>query len=670
MRSFLPLLPLVLIGSAAFAQAPTKVEDEWQDFLDTPVTVAGKKAQKISDAPAIVSVITAEELRNQGVTTLYEALSLLPGINVVETFYGYPNVNFRGNLQSNYNNKWIFMLNDHPMFEPVTGNSHLEYVPLSQVKRIEVLRGPGSAVYGTNAFTGVVKVVTYDGTEGDTFQASIKGGSSDTYGGDGRYTASLGKLKVVAGGSATHGDGYAYKVEQDEDGRKGQLLNPNNLYNAMLGLYYGDLKINMGAFQNTKGKFGLIPSMVSTGNRELRGLYADASYTWHANEDLDISAYGYFDDLKKEELIAWYPPVYTVQQAGVGGAEDQFYQGTKSGFNVQATYAFNQDWRLIGGGFGEFQESTPYLFLSHETGAFSIFKTSAYYTDKEMDNKGGYVQVDGRLHEQLGMVAGLRYTKNSVYGDSTAPSFGLVYNPNSKLSFKALYGKGSRDPNFFEFYVETFNVVYGNLNLKPEELQSYELAADYTFGKNNLRVNAYWFDTKDLIERSLLLPPNSAFGNTKETQQYGNSAGQKLTGLEAELKGSFHPAEKHFVNLSYQKGKVKDTDRDVMFIPKVLANLGMNWTLQNKITVSPYLQYVGKCQGNLIAAKGNLPVDVKSYLLANLNLEYQFKPFWVGMTVRNLFDKTYASPEYIRRRIAEIPGGPERAIHFQLGFRH
>ncbi|MDP2875854.1 MAG: TonB-dependent receptor plug domain-containing protein, partial [Holophaga sp.] len=128
-----------LLVAPVFSQAPqaTELEAELLALLDTTVTVAGKKAQKISEAPAIISVITAEDLRNQGVTNVYEALSLLPGINLTETFYGYTSVGFRGNLQAHYNNKWLFMLNDHPMFEPVTGDSRFESVPLSQIKRIE-----------------------------------------------------------------------------------------------------------------------------------------------------------------------------------------------------------------------------------------------------------------------------------------------------------------------------------------------------------------------------------------------------------------------------------------------------------------------------------------------------------------------------------------------------
>lgn len=663
------LFLILVSGTLAFTQAPASsskdLEAELLALLDTPITVVGKKAQKISDAPAIVSVITAEDLRNQGVTSVAEALSLLPGINLTETFYGYTSVSLRGNLQTHYNNKWLFMLNDHPMFEPVTGDSNFSAVPLSQIKRIEVLRGPGSTVYGTNAFTGVVKVITFDGEEGDALSAAARAGSFGTWGGEGRYATTSGKVHLSFGATAQKSDGYPFTVSRDENGRSGEIPYKNDVYNASLSMAYGAWKLNLGGYENRKSKFGLVPTLVSTGDRTLDGYYLDTGYSWSLSEKVDLSVYAYYDSLKKDELISWYPPAYAQQQAGVGGPENQTYKGTKYGLIVQSSYQFLQDWRMTGGLFAEFQKTSPYEWRRPD-GTFSAFRTSSWLEDHDANNKGGFLQVDGRLGQFFGVVGGLRYTKNNVYGNSVTPSAGLVYNATPKLTFKALYGSGSRDPNFFELYVATANVLNGNLDLQPEKVKSYELGMDYMLGSNSLRLNAFWAETSDLISRSRIVPAG-VNGNTRDTPQYGNIEGQKFSGLEAELKGSFHARERHFVNISLLRGTEKKDSSDVMFIPKVLGNLGLNLKVLEGFTVSPYLQYVGAKEGTLI---NGTPVRVGAFALANLNLEYRFTPaVWASLTGKNLFDKTYASPEYIRRLIPETPGGPGRAVYFTLGYR-
>lgn len=664
---------LLVTGATVVAQTPDKsqkdVEEELLALLNTPITVAGKKAQKISEAPAIISVITAEDLRNQGVTSVAEALSLLPGINLTETFFGYTSVSFRGNLQTHYNNKWLFMLNDHPMFEPVTGDSSFNGVPLSQIKRIEVLRGPGSAIYGTNAFTGVVKVITFNGEEGPAASASAMAGSFGARGGEGRYAANSGKFHLSVGASAQKSDGYPYTVKRDENGRSGEIPYKNDLYTGSLSLGYGDWTFNAGDFSNKKSKFGLIPTLVTTGDRTMDGYYLDSGYTWRVSEKWDVNAYGYYDSLKKEDLMGWYPPAWAQQQAGVGGPEYARSEGTKYGFILHSSCQVSQDWRLTGGLFGEFQKTGPYDWRKPD-GTFSAFKTSAWLVDYDSNTKGGYFQADARLGHAFAAVAGVRYTHSSVYGDSVSPSAGLVFNATPKLSFKALYGTGTRDPNFFELHVATANVVNGNTDLKPEKVKSYELGMDYLTGSSSLRLNAFWANTNDLISRSLLAPVG-VNGNTRPTPQYGNIQGQKLSGIEGEIKGSIFTSERHFLNVSLLQGTEKKDSSDVLFIPKVLGNFGVNLLLGKSFTLSPYVQYVGAKEGTLLLANGTpgAPVRVGGYSLTNLNLEYRFSAFWLSITGKNLFDKVYASPEYIRRLVPETPGGPGRSVYFQIGYR-
>ena len=160
--------------------------DESKDFFDLPLEALGeieiitssRQKETVSKSAAIVSVLTQSDIESLGANTLYEALSCVPGVTLTETYFGYTSINVRGTLQSHYNNKVLIMINDHPTFETVTGSSHLEFMPIHMVERIEVIRGPGSAVYGTNALSGVINIITRDASNITNTELYTRGGSN------------------------------------------------------------------------------------------------------------------------------------------------------------------------------------------------------------------------------------------------------------------------------------------------------------------------------------------------------------------------------------------------------------------------------------------------------------------------------------------------------------
>ncbi len=662
MRRFLTAI-LVLMASLSWAQTPpvSDAEAELLALLNTEITVAGK-SQKISDAPAIISVLTAEDIRRMGHVSVFEALSYIPGISLTETSFGYTAMSPRGNLETHYNNKWLFRLNGQPMFKAVTGDSDFSGLPLSQIKRIEVLRGPGPAMYGTNAFTGVVDITTFDGSEDIKNEVTLQVGSYQEQGLAGRVTVKSGDFHLSAAVSRVQSDGYPYRVLGDENGRSGEIRYQDDTYNMNIAGGLGGWRFSLGAYENTKDKYGLIPTLVSSGERKTKGVYASTGFAWAVTSSLTLDGSAYWDTARQKDLMGWYPPAWAQQQANVGAPEMATSEGSKAGIVLKATYQITEGWGLTGGVVGETMEVKPYEWRLLD-GSFSAFNTSAWHEDHSSNTKSGYAQMDGRLGSKVGVVAGVRYTKSSIYGDTTSPNFGIVFNATPKLTFKALYGNGSRDPNFFELFVATANVVNGNTALTPEKVTSYEVGMDYLFGSNSLRVNAFQADTKDLIARALIAPAG-VNGNTRDTPMYGNIQGQKLQGIEAEVKGSFYPGQNHFFNVSLLRGTENATDTDVLFIPKVLANVGFTLPVMSNLTFSPYAQYVGKKDGSLV---DGTPVTVEEYTLVNANVSYRWRHMWATLTGKNLTNETYAYPEYIRRNVASTPGGPGRTLHLQLG---
>jgi len=375
-----------------------------------------KKAEQIGHTPAIVSVITAEDIRKMGTTSLYEVLSYVPGIDVTETYFGHTSVSVRGNLQTHYNNKTLLLINNHPLYESVNGSFYLEQIPLNLIKRIEIIRDPGSTLYGTNAYAGVIKIITWEG-------ADLKGGTANAQYGifsslDGGLVlgGKSGDFQFSAGTTVTDSKGYDYRVKTDEDGRSQTIKYKNDFANVMGSVSYRGLSLNFGYFHNTKDKFGLVPTLVSSGEKVQRGFFLDASWQCQVAAKMSMKLLTYYDSLDMNADIGWYPPSYALQQAGIGEHEKAESSGAKMGVDLRASYAPASGFNLVGGLAYEYQKTDPYTFLNFDTGAISSFQSSPWLENHSTYDFSGYFQLDARLSEKWGLVGGLRYNYNQDYG--------------------------------------------------------------------------------------------------------------------------------------------------------------------------------------------------------------------------------------------------------------
>lgn len=658
---FIPYLSAAGVGEASEVEDFDDISIE--ELLNTEVEVAGKTKQKISKAPAIVSVITAEDIRNSGALNLYEVLSLIPGINVTETYFGYSAVNFRGTLQSHYNNKSLLLLNNHPLFETALGTYYLEQVPINIIKRIEIIRGPGSTLYGTNAYTGVIKIITYDGGDLHDGRLSILGGSFGTLKAGAAYGKSFKNWKLAFAANVMDSSGYDYIVGSDEEGHQGIINYESDFFNGFLSLSYKRLKINVSMFRFQKDKFGIIPTLVSTGKRRYRGVSADMSYGFDMGKKLKVRLSGYYDWLTKEDDIDWYPPLQSLKDAGAGEREQFRNSGYKAGVELQTTYRFSDGVTLIGGLLYEYQHTGSFGFYVFGTDTLSPFGSSAYPDAHHSYDVSGYVQLDARLSPAIGLVGGVRYNYNKAYGSKVVPRGGLVYSLSDSLSIKLLYGKAFRRPNFFEQYVETRNILYGSKDLQPEEIETVDLGLDYLLdSKNSLRVNYFYTSTGNLITRSGVVLAGER-DNTQDTPRYANSSGQRFHGIEAEVKGAFSGAVFYFANVSYVAGKEKEDHSMIDFVPEVSGNFGLTWKPRKQLSISSTLQYIEAREG-ILAGGEFFSVDSQLLLHGTVTL----RPFrWLTVQVigRNITGLDMMVPEYIRRNIGQIPGGPGQAFYFK-----
>jgi iron complex outermembrane receptor protein len=647
---------MFLTGGCVYAQVEYSLWDDLDEGggyardtnwvrAETYVVTASRKRELVQEAPANISVFTARQIESLGVQSLSELMSYIPGATVAESFFGYTSVIMRGNFPEHYNNKMLLLINGHPSWEVVNGSFHLEMIPMSAVKQVEVVRGPGSVLYGTNAFAGVINVITYDGTEqgGDIY---AKGGSFDTYEGRFSYGGGSEDVKFFVAGSTKASDGWDMYIDSDEAGNEFTVVMEEDLTNLYVGLDVYDFSLNLGWFDHERQKVGIIPIYGFGGPlnddnlspNEYEGYFVDLQYATRFTDTLGMQANVRYDYIDKLLL------------ARLGSNQNLDQEGEKTGFEVQVNYNPTEAFGLVLGGSTDTYDAEPYLFLddSGNPTQFSAF-TESYSTDE----LGLYLQASLKPTDALNLVAGLRYTDNDLAGDDTSPNIGAVYSIGEKKYIKILYGEAFRSPNHFEQRVSTGGVLFGNADLAAETVKTVDAGVDLTFqDRYNLKANYFWLETEDSIER--------ADANGDGVPDYVNGEGFEVQGLEFDFTGDLTDALSLFVNGTFRDSEDTATGDEVAYLTEITANLGVEWKLGEKVSISPNLQYVGDQENPALSSDAG----ADAYTLVHLKVRYDAtENFSLALVGRNVFDEEYTYPEWVRGNIGDLGTGPEAAVY-------
>ncbi len=649
---------LVVLGTVGLAAQEVAVEELGEKSLDEllqlKLVTPTMREQRAAETPAIVSVLTAEQIQSLGVTTLYEALSYLPGVVVTESYFGYTMVNVRGVLQTHYNNKVLLLVNGHPTREVVNGSFHLELIPIETVERIEFVRGPGSALYGTNAFAGVINVITKRGGNGASRGVAVGGGSFSTYEGSVTYGTGSADSELLLGASTRGDDGYPYRVRQDERGSQGELDYSNDVTNALVAFTVQDFTLTAAAFSQHKSKFGLTPVLAYTGISRYDAGFLDLKWSREVREKLVLTGRLRYDQMDRDGTA-----VHSLPYDGFMGHanSDAILDSGGSLLAVEANMSYTMSERnsILGGVEYQLRQSDPYYFRFADDG--SIHPQRAWLHSPSAHDYSVFAQGLFGLTDRADVVVGFRFNDDVDAGSSFLPRLGLVYRLGADTYLKALYAEAYRTPDFFEKEVETFDVLYGDPNLEPERTRNFDLAVDTVLGtKYNLQVNAFFLRTSDLIVR---VPTSTPDEQGPNASVYANGGGDEIWGVETSLVAQPAKPVKLFANYSYRDGEGRETGEENRYIGNHTFNLGLAWKLARFLNLSPSVQYVGE-QG-----------DVDGYVLLNTVLSFELaRSLSLAVVGRNLADEEYEYPEYVRRRIAGIPGGPERSFFVRLRWRY
>lgn len=642
--------------------------------MNINVYTASQEVEKAAKSASVTSVITAKQLKQWGVLDLYEALSFLPGIVKNETYMGYSVLTFRGVTPGLFNNKALFMINGHPVYENLFGSSHLEYIPVDMVERIEVVRNPASVLYGTQASSGVVNVITRQNSDN---QLAVRAGSNN----HGMASVSYFDDKLSMGASLQRDDGYPFTGTNDEFGNPVDFDYQDDYQNIFVDMHQEDWRINGAYYKQDSARYGFNPWVWLNGINETESYYLDLNKNFDMGTG-ELNIWLRLDNMDKNYHAGQFPfpadcssynniPTLLCNNTNQSNLSDTttdlFNTIKRQTLEVQFKERVSDQLSYIAGGSIENAETTPLTFIYLADGSIN---PNAGFPDSHVSKTAAlYGQLKYSINENLDTIFGLRAEKNDDAGYSGAvPRIGVTYQIQPDIYLKALYSEAYRTPVFIEKYAYTPNFLFGDINLEREKIQTLELGVDATINNTNtLQIALYQLHLKNEITRrpSIASPPAS---------EYYNAEGRIMHGVEFDWKSIVSDKLELILNSAYMTGEDETqkelqptTVSDAPFIANTTLNLVITYKINNNWSSSLSNQYVGSKEYVL---SNNTEGEIDAYNISNLVIQFKKNQHAVDFKLRNIFDEEYIYPEPVRRNITGIPGGSGVAGYLQYTYNY
>jgi iron complex outermembrane receptor protein len=503
------------------------------------------------------------------------------------------------------------------------------------IERIEIVRGPGSSLYGTNALFAVINVITKRGSDFRSLEASGEAGSFERY----KARLSYGNkfqngLEILLSGSYldSEGDDRLYFREFDDPSTNNGIaedLDDSRYRNLFAEFIYHDFTLQGGYHHwKTDVPTASFETVFNDDNFSVKEeqYWLDLKYEHTYASQLNVLArinYNY------SKYVGYYP---YEGDPGIGEAEvvvlDDSGKGEWLYGEVQLTREFFDKHKLTGG--ASFQHN-----FHQDQKAFYVGASDWGELDDKRDstNWALYVQDEFKITDTFILNAGVRYDHYDTFGGTTNPRVALIYNPFEKTTLKAIYGRAFRAPNAYELYYQDDVTAKANPDLEPETIDTYELVYEQYLG-NNLRgtIVGFYYQIDDLIQQEI--------DPADDLLVYRNVDEVEATGVEFELDGKWENGLEGRVSYSYQETENRKTDRTLPNSPKHLAKLNVIVPLlKEKIFLGIEEQYTGK-------RKTVSRNDADDFFITNVTLFSQnlLKGLEASASVYNLFDEEYGDP--------------------------
>ncbi|NRF70313.1 TonB-dependent receptor [Aquincola sp. S2] len=546
-------------GSLA-AQSMVEEDELSMAFGDrSTISIVTGRPQPLRRAPAVATVITAADMAAMGAVDLDEALEAVPGMHVSRSVQAYaPQYLIRG-IHSDFNAQTLVLQNGVPMTTLFFGNRGNVWYgqPVENIARLEVIRGPGSALYGADAYAGVINIVTKTAAETPGIELGARAGSFRSRDGWMQYGGKLGELDVAAYLRVGRTEGWRRTVAADAQTLLDSLFGTraslapgpvNTFYDALdgsLDLARGKLRLRAGYKLRDNGGVG--PGVASALDPvgRARTVRATTDLSWSDVEiakhwRADFSASTLYHTQQFPQPLQLFPPgaFGGAFPNGMFGAPNLWERHVR--LSAVATYAgFIHHQLRLGAGHDDldlyrtqelknfsFISSGPFAGLPTPTPGAAVIEfpvADSFLAPQRRRLSYFYAQDEWSFARDWTLTAGVRHDQFSDFGGTTNPRVALVWDARLDLTAKLLYGRAFRAPSFIELYSINNPVNRGNPNLRPETIETLEAALAW-HARPDTRVNLslFRYDMGQIIRLS-------------EASLFNNTGSQRGRGAEVEV---------------------------------------------------------------------------------------------------------------------------------------
>jgi iron complex outermembrane receptor protein len=592
--------------------------------IDVPkISSASKFEQKITEAPASITVVLSDDIKHYGYRTLADVLESVQGFQVsYDRNYSFLGV--RGINLGDFNSRVLLLVDGHRVNNNLTdgaaiGNEFILDVDL--IDRVEIVRGPGSILYGNNAFFGVINVVTRRAKQLNGFEVSGEYGAFETFKGRISYGKSFTNgIELLLSGTyydSGGADRLFFPAYATPDNNNGVAENRDGeRYGNVFGsLGYQDFSLE-GAFihrdkRNPTAQFFTTFNDPRLETMDERG-YVNLKYAHSFENVLDVTAQLYYD---RNDFDIGYPfgtAFYKEVQTGEWwGTEVQLSKrlADKHTIILGGEYRndFRQDQRV-------FDPSTGQVFTDNH---------------RTRESHGVFTEGDFALLDNLHFNGGFRYDQYGDFDPAFNPRLALIYNPVKESTLKAVYGTAFRAPNFLELSDPRFQ------NITPEEITSYELIYEQDIGANlRSSLTGFWNQMDHLIALF-----NGSFENFDAESK----------GVELALEGNWLGGLRGRASYTFQQTENRSQNQPLPDSPEHLVKFNLTVpVIKEKLLAGLEVQYCSRRSTLFTTTTGaTLPgTDVSGFSVVNFTLFSQkiVKNLEASASIYNLFNERYADP--------------------------
>lgn len=619
-----------------------------EELASLPINVASKTPEVVAQAPSSVTVFTRREIQALGVDTVEALLNFVPGfITAREAVFGDGGmVAARGRTtpQASYN--ILFLRNGQRLNNDRSGGAMTVHrmIPIHDVKRVEVIRGPGSALYGTNAFSGVVNIVTLDDDN------RIHGGITSLGGREAYANLSRGGRDWGVNLSSRwfRDDGQSYPGAFHSERR--QIRDPRSGKDFFASLCRDGLNLTFQHTQRRQDDFYVMRAALGEFTEfEDNSLRLEYRLVHEISRELTLFA-GYrlqqgteIETLFTSEEMLALPPEINPQRAAfpllheISTREEEWGLGLEGYFRIGHRHELSAgiDWRRP----DNVEERDAYNY--EPTGRFDsrlgvIDYPIQYVGDQQRSRPisaeipreifSAYLQDQIAFDERWSATLGARYDRYSDFGDHLSPRLALIYSADSDDTFKLLYGEAFRAPSIRQ--ISGLNV--GNRSLEPEISRTLEAA--WLRQSRHFNTTLTWFFSRNSDMIALYPRTDGISGN-----RFGNSP-DNLDVAGWELEVAAEPMEGVWLRAGYSY--LYKAEQDPQRFPTHSGSLIVNYRSGDwNLNLSGH--YRGKVEHEYLGE--SLWLD--DYWHLNTSLRYQLtERLTLSATLRNLLDEAYGSP--------------------------